>query len=586
MTRTAVAGCALVAVLVLILVLRPKGSPLPGDGSGPAARRPNVVVVLVDTLRADHLGLHGYERDTSPELDRWAAGAVVFDRAYAPCSWTRPSVVTLFSGLDPIGHGVEDRLDVIPPGLPLLAEQLKAQGYATFAAVTNPNVLPQWGFGRGFDVFADLDSAGHGTRAVGVMDWVEARLDELAGSEPFFLYLHLLDPHGPYDPPPPFDERFPRSPLLPPERSIGRYDGEIAHVDEQFGRLLRLLEARGLAEDSLTLFLADHGEELFDHGAMGHGYSLFEEVVRIPLVIRFPGGEHGGTRVPARASLADVLPTTLGVLGAPVPEGLDGRDLTELLAEREPAWSGRGLALSLRTTGPDSHLVRGWIEGPLKYLRRSRPTALESLYDLDADPGETEDFAWDEPRAVATLSARLDEELAGRSAGLHLRLLGATEGEPVEVEARLRSEGRFASAAPVRLEEGDSFELVEGGRALRLRFRLESRLQVLSTGSRPVPDEDGLVLQLDPPDASLVVEELRTVGGRALPLRTGADPSARPLPCRLVASDPALRVRDPAERGGDAPAAWLGLVRAAPRAGELSPEIEERLRALGYLGGP
>lgn len=119
----------------------------------------------------------------------------------------------------------------------------------------------------------------------------------------------------------------------------------------------------------------------------------------------------------------------------------------------------------------------------------------------------------------------------------------------------------------------------------RLRFRLESRLQILSTGSRPVPDEDGLVLQLDPPDASFVVEELRVSGGDVLPLRTGSDPTPRSLPLTLVASDPALRVRDPAERSGAAPAAWIGVVRATPRAAELSPETEERLRSLGYLGG-
>ncbi|NNL66168.1 MAG: sulfatase, partial [Myxococcales bacterium] len=395
--RLWLAGALSGVLLAAGLLLRraPSDDGVPGVPSRPAGRPPNVVVYLVDTLRADHLGVYGYERPTSPVLDRWAAQSVVFDRAYAPSSWTRPSVVSLLSGLDPIRHGVEDRLDVIPDDVRLLSEQLRSRGYATFAAVTNPNVLPEWGFGQGFDVFEDLDPDGQGTRADAVSDWVVSRMPELAARQPFLLYLHLLDPHAPYEPPAPYDERFPRIPALPANHSIGRYDGEIAFVDAEFGRSLDALAERGLADDTLVIFLSDHGEELMDHGQLGHGATLFEEVVRVPLILRLPRGAHAGARVATRVSLIDVFPTVLGLLGLPPAPGLDGRDLSPLLDGRGGSadLAGRDLFLSLYTTGTRSNLVRGVLSGEHKYLRRSRPEASEALFDLARDPEEYEDRA-------------------------------------------------------------------------------------------------------------------------------------------------------------------------------------------------
>jgi arylsulfatase A-like enzyme len=596
MRRWLALGGAFLVGLLAVGLLRQGPSRDPGSqGSTPAsgAHRPNVIIYLVDTLRADHLGVYGYHRDTSPVLDRWAAGGVIFDRAYAPSSWTKPSVVSLLSGLDPVSHGAEDRLDVIPPGVRMLSERLKSSGYATFAAVTNPQVLPQWGFDRGFDVYDDLDSPGHGTRADTVSDYTVERMGVLARSQPFFLYLHLLDPHAPYDPPAPFDTRFPKSPVLPAQLSIGQYDGEIAFVDSQFGRVLDSLRTHGLDGDTMTIFVADHGEELLDHGTIGHGVNLFEEVVRVPLVIRFPAGAHAGTRVGARASLTDVVPTVLSVLGQSLPPDMDGRDLTQLLNGNPPAWVNRDLFLSLRTTGPSSHLVRGVLGGSHKYLRLLRPIASESLYDLERDPAETDNLAGVQTDSRMRLAATLDAYLSTKSSGIHLRIVNDFARDPVGCEVRLHTTGRFIDVSGVRLEAGDSFELSDDGQGLRLDCRLENRHQSARAGPRLVPDEDGLVFLVSPPDAPIAVQILRLADGRVFPLRAGRHRGLEAVPFTFDATDAAWSIRDVGELLGDAGSvledavagAYLGVIRAPTKRGDIPKELLDRMRSLGYITG-
>jgi arylsulfatase A-like enzyme len=579
------------AFAFILLSYEPSKDPASLGSPAPTAGRPNVIIYLVDTLRADHLGVYGYYRDTSPVLDRWASEAVVFERAYAPCSWTKPSVVSLLSGLDPVSHGVEDRLDVIPADLKLLSERLRASGYSTFAAVTNPNVLPQWGFDRGFDSYVDLDSAGHRTRADTVSDYVLEKMGELAHRQPFLLYVHLIDPHGPYEPPAPFDTRFPRSPAFPAKRSVGHYDGEIAFVDSQFGRILDGLRAHGLDENTMTIFVADHGEELLDHGGFGHGSTLFEEVVRVPLVIRFPAGIHAGTRVGARASLTDLVPTVLSALGESAPTDLDGHDLTELLNGEAPPWADRELFLSLRTTGPNSNLVRGVLSGSHKYVRRSRPTVSESLYDLERDPAETEDLAELRANSRRRMAATLDAYLGAKSRGIHLRIVNDSAGDPVRCEAALHTTGRFVEVSDLRMESEDHFELSPDSRRLRLDFRLENRQQSTTAGPRLVPDEDGLIFVVRPPDAPVVVQRLQLLDGEALPLRAGPRRRLETIPFSFEATDAAWSVRDIDELLADSPSAeqhpgaraYLGVIEAPAALEDVPEELLERLRALGYM---
>ena len=590
-----VAAGALAGALVLTGLVAPRASADPGDAGKPtpgaAARRPNVLVYVVDTLRADHLGVYGYDRSTSPALDRWSAGGVVFERAYAPTSWTKPSIVSLLTGLDAISHGVEDRLDVIPGDLRLLSERLKTAGYSTFGAVTNPNVLPEWGFARGYDVYEDLDSAGHGTRADVVSDFFAGRIDELARRQPFFAYLHVIDPHAPYDPPPPFDERFPRSPAFPAKQSVGRYDGEVAFVDAQFERILDSLRSHGLEDDTMVVFVADHGEELFDHGGFGHGAHLYEEVVRVPLVIRFPKGAHAGTRIGALVSLIDVMPTILRVAGEPAPQDVDGRDLTAVLDDPGQRWSDRRLFLSLATTGQEGNLIRGVVSGRHKYLRRTRPAPDEALFDLERDPTETAGGARAAAGPRARLGAALDAHLARRSSGIHLRIVQHAHGDPVGCEAVLTTTGRFVDVAGVRLEPADRFEVSSDGQTVRLRCRLESGTQTLLGSTRRVPDEDGLRIEVQPPEAAVTLQRLELDGGRALPLAAGARREPQAIPFAFDPTVAAWSVRDVDELAGDAGAAtaaataraYLGVIRSPVEPASLPKPLADRLRSLGYL---
>ncbi len=460
MKRRLLPGALLLAVAVIGAVVLFRAL-----SASRAPVHPNVVVYLVDTLRADHLGIHGYERATSPRLDEWATEGIVFEHAYSPTSWTRPAMVSLFSGRDASSHLVEDRLDVIPDDLELLSERLQEAGYTTWAAVTNPNVLPQWGFDRGFDRFEDLGSIGHVGKADEVTDFLLDNLDELAANQPFLLYVHLIDPHAPYDPPAPYDERFPRSPALPATLSIGSYDGEIAFVDEQFGRFIEALEARDLTERSVFVYTSDHGEELLDHGAIGHGGTLYEEVVQVPLVLRLPDAAHAGTRISSPVSLIDIAPTILGMIGRSMGPEADGRDLMTLLPrQRMDPWADRDLFLSLYTTGPDSHAVQGVISGWDKYLRRTRPRAEEQFFRLDVDPREQRNRNAQEPEDVAALAEILDAHLADHGRGVQVRVVGETEAAPSSCELVLTTTGRFMDVQPLRLEADDRLTLEHGDR--------------------------------------------------------------------------------------------------------------------------
>ena len=586
MRLLSVIGAAAIIVALAVSCSRDASSPS-------AALPPNVVIYLVDTLRADRLGVYGYDRDTSPVLDRWSSEAVRFERGYSPTSWTKPASVSLLSGLDPLSHRVEDRLDVIPSEVLLLSERLKASGFHTAAAVTNPNVLPLWGFGRGFDVYEDLDSVRRGTRADAVVEHVTGWLPELAGKQPFFLYLHLLDPHDPYDPPAPFDAKFARSTRSPLGRAWAAYDGEIAFGDAQFGRFIDRLKRHGLYDNTLILFTSDHGEELRDHGRMGHGRTLFEEVIRVPFLIRFPGGAHAGKTVRAPVSLIDVVPTVLSVLGEPVPSHLDGRDLTALLDGEEPSWAGRDIYLSLDLAWSQdrSAVVRGVISGSRKYLRRVRPVPTEALFDIEADPRDTTNLSRDDRESRARLAARLDSYLAQRTSGIHLRILNEAGREPASGEAVLRTTGRFVDVSGSMLEDGDRFELHDEGRSLVLHFTLEDRRH--PTGGVPpvVVDEDGLVFAVSPPDGSVVLEALRWRGGPELPLRVGPERRLASVPYTFSGAESGLVVRDveqllrefgrpPTRAPGGG---YLAVVPAPEAHTEIPDGVRSRLQALGYL---
>lgn len=373
--RMAMAAAALAALAAGLGVWGAASSPSAGaafDLSASARRRPPVFLVLVDTLRADHLSVYGYDKPTSPNLDAFAADGVVYGRVFAQAPWTRPSCGSLLSSRYPPEIGLRGLRNRLLPEVPILPQFLRAEGYATAGIVSSVHLSAQYGFDKGWDRL-DIGTSylrwTGVTRALGRLRLVSRSetyprydaeqltdravewLDAQAGSDrPPFLYLHYSDPHEPYAPPPEQDRwrEFagpaaralaippsgpPRSGRMPSaaevEAMMARYDAEIAFFDHHFGRFLDALKQRGLYTDALVIVTADHGEEFADHGGFAHAHTLYNELLRVPLVIKYPSGITPPARSrDALAGLIDVVPTIRDVLGATWPEtGFRGRSL-------------------------------------------------------------------------------------------------------------------------------------------------------------------------------------------------------------------------------------------------------------------
>jgi len=451
-----------------------------GDGGPPVRGAPALVLVVVDALRADHLGSYGYDRyRTSPQIDRWAERGLLFERAWSTSSWTLPSFGSLLTGHLPSAHaaGVEVADDaeaqfevaaarnfvVLPEGVATVPAILAARGYATGAFVANPFLDPRFGLGRGF-AYYDHDDASN-VEARPAAETVEAALDWIDGRDerPYFLMVHLMDPHLNYDAPPPFRGRFtgeldadrelPVEGLWPTRNRIAEmsaaerafvaaaYDEEIAYVDAQVGRLLEGLEQRGVLAEGLVALTADHGEELFEHGGFEHGHSMYEGVLRVPLILWGAGVAPGREDVPV--SLIDVAPTLLAAAGfdrGDAAEGDDDRPLLPGIALLDDSREAAGGALRDRAIiaerllyGPETKAIVRW---PYKAI-----LAVESghamLFDLAADPEEQHDLAGEHPDTLSALLTELAERLAAAEA------LGSAAGARIDEDLlrRLRALG-------------------------------------------------------------------------------------------------------------------------------------------------
>lgn len=321
-----------------------------------APQPPNVILILVDALRADRLGVYGYDKGTTPNLDRLAAEGAVFDRAWAQGSATFVSTSTMMtSQLFPsISRNADSTktnyLNVLEEDNLLLAEVMSERGYRTFAALTNPHHYPGSGFEAGFDSSRFLEAKRYYTRGEEVNRAFFHWLDEERGDKsPFFAYLHYMDVHTPYDPPQGFRPFLPentkpwkyRKGFIPQQERPdagqeeylnGLYDGEIAYVDSLLGELVRSLEEREL--EAVIVFTADHGDEFFDHGGLGHGHTVLPELTRVPLfLVGVPGVT--AERIDHNVALLDLAPTIVDIAGAPPIEGFQGHSLLPLLRDPE-----------------------------------------------------------------------------------------------------------------------------------------------------------------------------------------------------------------------------------------------------------
>ncbi len=367
-----------------------------------------MLILTVDTLRADRLPAYGRTDLKTPAIDSLAARGVLFERCETATPLTLPSHTTLFSGTLPIHHGVRDNGALtVPKDLPLLAELFQARGYATAAFVSAFVLDSRWKLNRGFDVYFDqfdtrkenLLSIGDIERSAGntmdaALDWLKDR----DARKPFLLWVHLFDPHAPYAPPPPFSEEYRDRPYL----------GEIAYADSQIGRLLAFLAEQGLAGKTAVVFAGDHGESLGEHGEDGHGFFAYEATLHVPLIVT-PPGSGKAMRRPEIVSLVDVLPTLVALAGLERPALLQGRSLVPLLSggrlEPRPAYS--------ETYYPRIHF--GWSalaaldDGRYKLIESSDP----ELYDLAADPSEKENLAGRDRERYLAMKRQLASLTAG-----------------------------------------------------------------------------------------------------------------------------------------------------------------------------
>jgi choline-sulfatase len=441
--------------LILLSVLAVAGLLVCGCGPAPepdAAGRaaaveapPSIVLVSIDTTRADRLGCYGYAGAATPNLDRWAAEGVLFENAATPVPVTLPAHASLLTGLLPNRHGVRDNgVYRLSGGMATLAELLSGRGYDSAAVVGAAVLDREYGLGRGFRVYDDR-TAPTGLLAIPERDAravSDAALAAAAGlKRPFLLFVHYFDPHADYRPPSPFRETFRDRP----------YDGEIAYVDRELGRLRAGLEARGLLANAVVAIVSDHGEGLGEHGEAAHGVFLYQSTVRVPWILSAPGRLPAGLRWPGFARLTDVTPTLLELAGAPVPAGLDGRSLLGALVGGTPSALEESWLL---LESEFAHNSYGWapLHGITNGARKWIGAPRAELYDLAEDPAENRDLAAAAPGEVDRL-ARLWRERFTEDR--RAPLLGdETDAEEAERLERLESLGYVATARAARAGEG------------------------------------------------------------------------------------------------------------------------------------
>jgi arylsulfatase A-like enzyme/Flp pilus assembly protein TadD len=378
-------------------------------------RKPNVVFITIDTLRADHLGCYGYKQIQTPNIDALAAHSARFERAYTPVPVTLPAHTAIFTGTYPTLSGMHDFSgNKLNPGQSTLASVLKQQGYATAAVIGSAVLDSRFGLNKGFDFYYDhfdfnrllesnleeMERPGNVVADV-ALDWLDKNY-----KTNFFLWMHLYDPHYPYRPPAPYSEQYKDRP----------YDGEIAFADAQVGRLIAFLKTKGLYENTLIVLTGDHGESLGEHGEKFHGFFVYNATLHVPVIIHLPGNDTAKT-LPGLISLTDLMPTVLQIVKADIPAQVQGRSLVPLMT---PKKEDDSRSLYAETFLPRIHF--NWSE--LRSVETERYQFIQApkpeLYDLSTDPAETRNLYSDKKAVAEELHARLNALIRQYSANQEL----------------------------------------------------------------------------------------------------------------------------------------------------------------------
>jgi arylsulfatase A-like enzyme len=462
---------------VLALSLGLAGCEFDSEPGGP----PPIILLMVDTLRADYLGAYGFDGDVSPNLDRFASESVVFRKCFSQAPWTKPSIASLFTSLHVPVHGLRSHggrfgrsasserkprrpaTDTLDEDVTTLAEALRAAGYATGAFIVNPWIRAAHGFGQGFDVFK-TEGAGNAVTAERPFAAARKWMEDLKESQAFFLYIHLMDVHGPYNAPEEDYDAVRRSRSLGDEQKLGkkqlaqmppylrrsawfpresgstreiraRYAAGIRAFDRRLADFLDGLRADGTLDEAIVILTSDHGEQLYEHRNWDHGNSLYDEELHVPLIIRLPGSRRTAAQVNRIVSLIDLMPTVLALVGVPEVDGLQGEDLHALL---DGGAVGRDHAETFATAvkwKPSLYSARTETYKLIKDTERS--DAGGELYDLQRDPAETK--AVGEPPALKAMEDALKGFFAANERRERLEP-GSAEIAP-DVQERLRALG-------------------------------------------------------------------------------------------------------------------------------------------------
>ena len=446
--------------------------------SGGGRGRPNLVLITMDTTRADHLGCYGDRDAATPRLDALARDGVVFDHAFAVAPLTFPSHASMLTGRYPPATGVRDNGDFrLPEAETTLAEHLRAQGYRARASVGSFVLAGELGLAQGFEAYAEPPAP----RLAGVADPAVARLERIPQrpaarvadealtaidamkSGPFFLWVHFFDPHSPYTPPPPYAEAFKSRP----------YDGEIASMDAAIGRIVDGLSAAGVTDRTIVAAIADHGESLGEHGEATHGIYLYDATLHVPLIVRYPAKLRAGSRYAGLVSGVDLAPTLLELMELPPLPAAQGSSVASALvagsvAEREPVYA----------ESVYGERAYGW--SPLFALRSASEKFIEApepeVYAVEADPGETKNLASGRPADLAAWRKRLADDVSRMGPS---QASAASASDDEQRREALRSLGYVSGGAPglarknrpdpktrfdVHLDYMKALELVDSGK--------------------------------------------------------------------------------------------------------------------------
>jgi len=403
----------------------------------PPTRKPNVLLIVVDTLRKDHLGCYGYPRNTSPNVDRLARDSRRYDRAISQAPWTAPSMASLLTSQYPGVLGIEDEAAILEDDWVVLPEVLREHGYVTAAVVSHLYCSSRWNFDQGFDFFDESNIQGHNdSTSTGVTTEALMFLANRTDA-PFFLLLHYFDPHDTYLEHAGFpfasDEEYhgPVTGALTSDRLrhlpedlrpediaeiVRHYDSEIAFTDRQIGKVLDRLRDLNLYDDTLIVFTSDHGEEFREHGSFRHGYTLYDELINVPLIIKAPDSR--GESVDDTVALLDVYPTILDLAGISVEHELQGNSLADSSTREERART------VFSETSRKNLLLRAAVTREHKLILDLHSADFE-FYALSADPGEQHDLADQNPDGYPALQESLQSWLNETS---------ATRGEGARIE--------------------------------------------------------------------------------------------------------------------------------------------------------